>query len=59
MKIRLVTAQLFHADKRTNGQTHTHTHTHTTKITDASRNYANAPKMTASTFLSGAATETQ
>jgi len=56
MKIRLVRAELFHADKRTNGQTDTHTQK--TKVTVAFHNYASAPKMAASTFLSGAANKT-
>jgi len=39
MKIHLVGAELFHADKRTEGQTDN------TKLTVALRNSANAPKM--------------
>jgi len=38
MKIRLVGAELFHADGRTGGQT-----TNMTKLTVAFRNFANAP----------------
>jgi hypothetical protein len=39
MKIRLLGAELFHADGRTDGQT-----TDVTKLTVAFRNFANAPK---------------
>ena len=47
IKIRLVGAELFHADGRTDGRTDT------TKLTDAFRNFAKAPNKKHKEFLKG------
>ena len=48
MKIRPMAAQLFHADRRTDGQTDRQTNM--TKLTVARRKFANAPEEQTATF---------